>query len=212
MRAARFLIAIPLLFAAATARSAPPPFLQACEIEGLESKALCGRYEVFEDRAAKRGRKIGLNMVVLPALAPKAAPDPIFFIAGGPGQSAASLAGLLGGGPLAKHRQERDLVFLDQRGTGESGPLNCDLFADDADVESYFEDMFPAKQVRACRDQLEKRADLSKYTTSLAIADLDDVRRALGYGKINLYGGSYRTTVALAYMRQYPAQVRTVVL
>jgi pimeloyl-ACP methyl ester carboxylesterase len=178
----------------------------------LQSKAWCGQYEVFEDRASKRGRKIALNMVILPALAEKPAPDPVFFFAGGPGQSAASLASILGEGPLAKIREERDLVFLDQRGTGKSNPLTCNLYTDDNDLRGYFEDMFPASEVRACRERLEKIADLKQYTTSIALDDLDDVRRALGYEKINLYGGSYGTTVALAYLRQYGKNVRSAIL
>ena len=112
----------------------------------------------------------------------------------------------------AKIRQERDIVFLDQRGTGESNPLTCNLFADDNDLRPYFEDMFPVKEVRACREQLEKVADLKQYTTNIAVEDLDDVRRALGYQKINLYGGSYGTTVALVYLRRYKEHVRSAIL
>ncbi|HKR00958.1 MAG TPA: alpha/beta fold hydrolase [Pyrinomonadaceae bacterium] len=198
--------------AAAQGDSPPRSFLRRCESPDSKAIAWCGKYEVFEDRAAKRGRKIGLNLVILPALAQKHAPDPVFFFAGGPGQGAASLAGYMGEGPLARLRQERDLVFVDQRGTGESNPLICSLFTDDNDLRVYFEDMFPAKEVRACREQLEKIADLKLYTTSIAIEDVDDVRRALGYEKINLYGGSYGTTVALAYLRRYREHVRSVVL
>jgi pimeloyl-ACP methyl ester carboxylesterase len=178
----------------------------------LQSRAWCGRYEVFEDRASRQGRRLTLNMVILPALVEKPAPDPVFFVAGGPGQSAASIAGLLGEGPLTKIREERDLVFLDQRGTGASNPLTCKLYDDDDDLRGYFEDMFPVREVRACRERLEKVADLKQYTTSIAIDDLDDVRRALGYEKINLYGGSYGTTVALAYLRQYGRHVRSAIL
>ena len=197
---------------AAQAETPPRPFLSPCRMEELQSKAWCGKYEVFEDRVSKRGRKLALNMVILPAFALKPAPDPVFFFAGGPGQSAASLAGPLGEGPLAKLREARDIVFLDQRGTGESNPLTCDLYTDDNDLRGYFEDMFPASEVRACRERLEKVADLKLYTTSIAIDDLDEVRRALGYEKINLYGGSYGTTVALAYLRRYRNHVRSAVL
>ncbi len=186
--------------------------LQACRIPGLGSDAWCGSVEVFENRAAKRGRKIALHVVVLPATGKKPAPDPVFFFAGGPGQSAASLAPVLAEGPLAKIGETRDLVLLDQRGTGESNPLTCDLYGNDTDLRNYFEDMFPPPKVRACRDRLEKIADLKQYTTTHAIQDLDDVRRALGYDKINLYGGSYGTTVALAYLRQYGSHVRSTVL
>jgi pimeloyl-ACP methyl ester carboxylesterase len=196
-----------------TQADAPPrPFLSPCPMPELKTKAWCGRYEVFENRAARRGRKIALNMVLLPALTEKFAPDPVFFIAGGPGQSAATLAADLGEGPLMNLRQERAIVFLDQRGTGASNPLTCRLYTDDKDLRDYFEDMFPVQQVRACREQLEKVADLTQYTTTNAIEDLDEVRRALGYQQINLYGGSYGTTVALAYMRQYGAHVRSAVL
>jgi pimeloyl-ACP methyl ester carboxylesterase len=197
---------------AAQADSPPRPFLKQCRMPELQSKAWCGSYEVFENRVSKRGRKIALNMVILPAVAKNPAPDPVFFFAGGPGQSAASLASPLGEGPLAKIREERDIVFLDQRGTGASNSLTCNLYNDDNDLRGYFEDMFPAREVRACRERLEKVADLKQYTTSIAIDDLDDVRRALGYEKINLYGGSYGTTVALAYLRKYGRHVRSTIL
>jgi pimeloyl-ACP methyl ester carboxylesterase len=150
--------------------------------------------------------------VVVPALSEKPAPDPVFFFAGGPGQGATSIAGFLADGPMAAIRRERDLVFFDQRGTGESNPLTCNLFADDNDLRAYYEDIFPVEQVRACRERLEKVADLRQYTTSVAVEDVDEVRRALGYEKINLYGGSYGTTVALAYLRRHGAHVRSAVL
>lgn len=192
--------------------SPPRPFLSPCRVPELESGVWCGRYEVFENRASGRGRKIALNLVIVPALAEKPAPDPVFFFAGGPGQSAAALAGFLAGGPMEAVRRERDLVFVDQRGTGASNPLTCNLFAAADDLRAYFEDIFPVEQVRACRERLEKVADLRQYTTSVAVEDLDEVRRALGYEKINLYGGSYGTTVALAYMRRHGAHVRSAVL
>jgi pimeloyl-ACP methyl ester carboxylesterase len=196
----------------AQADAPPRPFLSPCRLPELTSRAWCGSYEVFEDRVSKRGRKIALNMIVLPAFSERHAPDPIFFMAGGPGQGAASVAANLGEGPLNNLRQERDLVFVDQRGTGKSNPLTCSLFNDDADLRVYFEEMFPVREVRACRERLEKIADLKQYTTDIAVDDLDEVRRALGYDKINLYGGSYGTTVALVYLRRYAKYVRTAVL
>lgn len=224
-RGLRRLIALALLSAAcligaragaaqvpARAASPPRPVLSPCQVPELESGVLCGRYEVYENHASGRGRKIALSMVVVPALAEKPAPDPVFFFAGGPGQGATSIAGFLAGGPMAAIRRERDLVFIDQRGTGASNPLACNLFADDGDLRPYFEDIFPVRQVRACREHLEKVADLTQYTTSVAVEDLDEVRRALGYEKINLYGGSYGTTMALAYLRRHGAHVRSAVL
>ncbi|HEX8174218.1 MAG TPA: alpha/beta fold hydrolase [Pyrinomonadaceae bacterium] len=196
-----------------TAQADKPPraFLSRCSVPESETKAWCGRYEVFENRVSQRGRKIPLNVVILPAFSEKPAPDAVFFFAGGPGQGAASIAGYIGDALLAKVRQERDIVFVDQRGTGESNPLNCNLYNDD-DLQGYFGDMFPVKGVRDCRERLEKVADLTQYTTALAIEDFDDIRRALGYEKINLYGGSYGTTVSLAYLRRYGAHVRSAIL
>jgi pimeloyl-ACP methyl ester carboxylesterase len=205
-----------LIFASfhAAAEDAPPPrpFLRSCRLPERQSSAWCGSYEVFEDRESGQGKKIALNIVVVPSLRGEHPPDPVFFFAGGPGQSAASLASVLGEGPLKPLRAERDLVFVDQRGTGESNPLNCDLFEDDTDLRNYFEDMFPVKDVRACRDRLAKTSDLVRYTTDAAVDDLDEVRGALGYTKINLYGGSYGTTVALAYLRKHADHVRSTVL
>lgn len=190
--------------------SPPRAFLDVCGPAGQER--WCGRYEVPEDRASGRGRKISLNIIILPARAKKAAPDPVFFLAGGPGQGAAGLVEYVGQGFLSKLREERDLVFVDQRGTGQSNPLSCNLYGEGVDVRDYFESMFPVEMVHACRRQLEKVADLRHYTTSVAVDDLDEVRRALGYGRINLYGGSYGTTVALAYIRGYGRHVRSAVL
>lgn len=196
---------------APSAATPPPNFLRPCRAPGSEAGALCGTYEVFENRASRRGRRIALNIVVLPALSEKPAPDAVFFFAGGPGQGAASLAAVIAE-PMARIRRERDLVLLDQRGTGKSNPLSCNLYGDGDELRDYYGEMFPVAKVRECREHLERVADLRQYTTSVAVEDLDEVRRALGYERINLYGGSYGTTVALAYLRRYGRHVRSVVL
>jgi pimeloyl-ACP methyl ester carboxylesterase len=179
--------------------------LQACAKQGAPKNALCGKYEVFEDRAAKAGRKISLNVVMLPALAEKPAPEPIFYFAGGPGGAASMYAGA----PfMTRLRQHRDVVMVDQRGTGASNPLQCDLYGDTSNMNAYFGETFAEARVRACRAELEKIADLKLYTTPIAMADLDEVREAMGYDKINVNGGSYGSTAALAYLRLYPQHVR----
>jgi pimeloyl-ACP methyl ester carboxylesterase len=178
--------------------------LQACAKPG-QKNALCGKYEVFENRATKTGRKIALNIVMLPALAEKPAPDPIFYFAGGPGGAASMYVGA----PfMTRLRQHRDVVMVDQRGTGESNLLQCNLHGDPNDMSGYFGETFPEAAVRACRTELEKIADLKLYTTPIAMADLDEVREAMGYDKINVNGGSYGSTAALAYLRLYPQHVR----
>jgi pimeloyl-ACP methyl ester carboxylesterase len=193
--------------------SAPQTFtrgrvqLQTCAKQGLTKNALCGKYEVFENRATKTGRKIALHIVLLPALAEKPAPDPVFYFAGGPGAAASIYASA----PfMTRLRQHRDVVMVDQRGTGESNPLRCDVYGDPADMRGYFGETLPEARIRACRTELEKIADLKLYTTTIALADLDEVREALGYDKINVNGGSYGSTAALAYLRLYPQHVRAV--
>lgn len=188
--------------------------LRPCDIPGAEENTkdsvLCGKFEVFEDRIRKTGRKIAINIVVYPATGPSKAPDPIFYIPGGPGSSAVEDAPYVAK-DLAKLRPNRDLVFVDQRGTGGSNPLNCELF-DPKNIRSYLEHWNPPAAVKACRAELEKTADLKLYVTSIAMDDLDDVRRALGYGKINLSGSSYGTRAVMAYVKQYGVNVRSVLL
>jgi len=183
--------------------------LQPCGVAGITKDALCAQYEVYEDRARKSGRKISLNVMILPALSDAPAPDPIFYLQGGPGGAATSTAGASFMGRL--HRT-RDVVLVDQRGTGKSNPLQCNLRGDADKMRGYFVDALTPEGVRSCRTELEKNADLSLYTTTIAMADLDDVRAALGYDKINVYGGSYGATAALSYLNFYPQHVRTVTI
>lgn len=201
---------------AAQGRPAPPSSvaLESCEVpgarEGVKEKARCGTFEVFEDRARKGGRKIALKIIVFPATGPDKAPDPLFYIPGGPGSSATEDAPYIAL-EFAKVRERRDLVFVDQRGTGGSNPLNCDLF-DPSDVTSYLGFYFPLEGVRKCRRRLEAKADLTLYTTRMAMDDLDEVRAALGYGQINILGGSYGTRATLDYLKRHDKHVRAVVL
>src|SRR5215472_601621 len=184
--------------------------LQPCDVPGLPGKVKCGLLEVFENRASRKGRKICLKIVVLPATGAEHSPDPLFYIPGGPGSSATEDAPDVAT-ELAEIRERHDLVFPDQRGTGGSNPLNCELF-NASDAQSYLGYFFPLEAVKKCRQQLEKVADLSLYTTPVAMDDLDDVRAALGYDRINILAGSYGTRAALVYLRQHPEHVRTMVL
>lgn len=183
--------------------------LTSCQLPGLEREARCGTLQVFEDRAARKGRKIGLRVAVLPAVGPAAAPDPLFVLVGGPGQSAVTVAKPFSD-IFAEVQRERDIVLVDQRGTGASNPLNCPLGGSDDDPQSYFGDMLPAAPLRDCLSRLD--ADPKLYTTPLAMDDLDDVRKALGYERINLYGSSYGSRAALVYARRHPGSVRSAVL
>jgi pimeloyl-ACP methyl ester carboxylesterase len=184
-----------------------------CANAAVFPDARCGTLTVYENRAKKSGRQIGLNIAVLPALNKDHAPDPLFILAGGPG---GDIIGEYMGGPpdafVTGIRAKRDIVLVDQRGTGGSHALPCDLFPASGGVQQYFGDFAPLEIVRACRTELSKDADLTQYSTPIAMDDLDDVRAALGYDQINLHGGSYGTRAALIYMRQHPTHVRSVFL
>ncbi len=184
--------------------------LAECRLPKLAQAAQCGMLEVPEDRSKPAGRRIALHVAVLPAntLSPK--PDPLFILAGGPGQAASSL------GPFAALlndvRATRDIVLIDQRGTGRSAPLACKALAPDGQLEAAVE-TDPLPRASACAQELAARGvDAAQYTTSAWVADLDAARQALGYSRVNLWGGSYGTRVALEYLRRYPQRVRSVVL
>ncbi len=200
------------LAALASAETPKPALaLGPCELPGVSGPARCGTFSVFEDRASREGRKIDLKVVVLPATKGPAAPDPLFVLVGGPGEAATEEAPGLAM-EFAAIRERRDIVLVDQRGTGGSHPLDCDLFGKGGDLRRLLGDFLPIEAVRTCRATLEKTADLRLYTTSIAMDDLDDVRSALGYERINLWGGSYGTRAALVYMRRHPAHVRAAIL
>ena len=208
------MIALPVTIQTAsttrTGTAASSIALKPCQVPNLKGEAKCGTLTVFENRATGKGRKIDMNVLVLPATSQQREPDPLFYFAGGPGSAATEDAP--GIAPIfAKIHEHRDLVFIDQRGTGKSNPLNCDLF-DPAYPQSYLEAFFPVEAVKKCREQLEPKADLTLYTTNIAMDDIDDVRAALGYEQINLVGASYGTRAALVYLRRHPKHVRAVVL
>lgn len=182
--------------------------LQPCAGDDTPNDALCGTFTVFENRATKQGRQIDLNIVVLPALRADAAPDPLFFLAGGPGQGAAKMSKTIRE-MYRRVQTDRDIVLVDQRGTGKSNPLECIEQDDSLRVLMETPESALAK-LKTCLSGYD--ADLTQYTTTIAMDDLDDVRAHLGYDKINIYGGSYGTRAGLVYMRQHGEHVRAAVL
>lgn len=197
----------------ASSGAGPPLVLQPCHLEGLNDPTLCGSWSVWEDRGVPdrpggAGRRLDLNVAVVPAVKPNLHPDPVFFLAGGPGQGATEVAASVM--PLFGDVHEgRDIVFVDQRGTGGSNRLGCDP-PDAETLEGQLHTPMDGAWLTECRDTLD--ADLRFYTTPIAMDDLDEVRAALGYDRVNLYGGSYGTRAALVYMRGYGDHVRTAVL
>jgi len=190
-----------------------PPFagkLATCRVDGLDEPALCGRRDVYENRTARAGRTIALNIVVLPAITDSVANDPLVFLAGGGVVPATRYARYLGT-TMRALRRHRDIVLVDQRGTGGSNPLTCERARMDTATGLPPDERYLV-YVAACRASLASRADVRFYTTANAMEDLDEVRSWLGYRALNIYAASYGTSAAATYVRRYPARVRTVVM
>ncbi len=211
--------------AAASADALPPPpprqlgrlRFQPCTLATKQSPttvaAQCTHLDVPEDRAHPGGRKIALAIAWVPTADDDAAPDPVFMLAGGPGQSALQTYPSLANA-FAKTLKKRNVILVDQRGTGSSNPLQCKGPAgnDDQPGGSADDPAALRKYTTQCRDELARKADLRLYTTTDAIADLDAVRMAIGADRIDLVGISYGTRVAQQYARAYPAHTRALVL
>jgi pimeloyl-ACP methyl ester carboxylesterase len=193
---------------------------QSCSLEsavgGTPTEAQCGTLEVAENPAAPDGRRIRLNIAWLPANGGNGggAPDPVFFLAGGPGQAATEHAGAVER-MLGEVGRQRDIVLVDQRGTGGSNPLECrnaDGEPVQLDTDLYDSPGQITAFARECAANMADRADPRFYTTTDAVRDLESVREALGVGQVNLFGVSYGTRVAQQYATTYPDRVRTIVL
>ena len=184
-------------------------FLKPCQIPNVTGNALCGQYDVYENRETRQGRKIALNIRSLLHRDPNPFPNRSF--SGRRAWWSSNFVSLsFAADAFAKVRNERDIVLLDQRGTGGSNALYCSLYG--KTLQGHLDNLIPIEAVQACRRDWESHADLRFYTTPFAVADLDEVRAALGYERINLFGTSYGTRVAQAYLRQYPNRVRAVIL
>jgi pimeloyl-ACP methyl ester carboxylesterase len=178
---------------------------RSCHLPGAEDALRCVTIPVTLDERNPAAGSLKLHVTVAPAYREASRPDPVFVLAGGPGEAGSDVLPLLSGA-FKRARATRDIVFIDQRGTGLSGKLDCPSRPDDEDLD---DDALDAR-VRACI--AASKAPFSKYTTDAAARDIEQVRRALGYGKINVWGGSYGTRLAQAYARAYPDSVRSLVL
>jgi len=183
-------------------------------------EAQCGTLAVAENPALPHGRQIALNIAWVPADEEGTiAPNPVFMLAGGPGQAATESYPQVA--PAFRDvLKKRNVILVDQRGTGKSNPLLCeDEQKDDAAAAEAIESSSPvdkAAKARAfaqrCRDTLSKTADLRFYTTTDAVRDLDAVRQAIGATQVDLVGISYGTRVAQQYAMRHPAATRAIVL
>ena len=216
----------PAAMSSAPPEKSPPPrhwqlgtlSLAACELphllSGATTAAWCSDLDVAENPAQPAGRHIGLHLAVIRSDAARPAPDMAVMLAGGPGEAAtqafadtAAYAGVL------KHH---DVLLLDQRGTGGSNPLSCKETAEALRAQAPGDDGPGPDEIRSrvasCLAEVRKEADPRYYTTSIAVEDLERVRRALGAPALDLIGVSYGTRVAQQYLMRHPDAVRAAVL
>ena len=192
-----------------TSANEKQPFtFENCHVDGVKAQVKCGKLQVPENYDNVNGEQISINFVVLPAIDNSDNKTPLMFLAGGPGQAAAELASGLRR-VFNEVRKTRDLILVDQRGTGESHPLQCED-ALDQDIYSITPEDFSVQDIKDCLASFS--GDLSQYNSENAIRDFDAVRVALGHQQINIYGGSYGTRAGLVYMRMFPDSLRSVVL
>ena len=185
--------------------------LETCELlvpgTPLSTVGQCGWLEMPENPAEPEGRKINIRVARIPARGRVAEPDPLIFFAGGPGQAATESWPIIAGA-LRKASENRDILLVDQRGTGESNPLKCPQVELEETLSADWEQLEP--MTRQCLESLD--GDPRFYTTTIAMHDIDAAREALGYEMVNLYGGSYGTRAAQVYYRLFPERVRSIVL
>lgn len=208
-RARRSFLGAGLALAAAALGLAKPSVAQSialtpCHVRGVDGEVKCGTFAVRENRADARSRIIPLRVIVVPARATRPLADPVFMVSpGGPGTTNSEALP-----PLAWNswmRDRRDIVIVDLRGTSGPSRLDCDM-SDDLGT------LFPRKTIDACRAALERKADLRYYTTPAVVEDFDQVRRALGYRKVNLWAASWGTRVEFLWLRMHSETVRSAIL
>lgn len=182
--------------------------IEDCHVKGIKQFVRCGKLKVPENYQKPNATQIELNFVILPAMDESEGLEPMMFLAGGPGQAASELAGGVRR-TFNDVRKTRDIILIDQRGTGESATLECP----DVEVPDPYTSLAEDLQLDVVKQCLAGiKSDLSQYGSENAIRDFDQVRLALGHQQVNLYGGSYGTRAALVYMRLFPQSIRSVVL
>ncbi len=190
----------------------------------------CGYLTVREQREHYTGtppdeRLIQIAVAIFHPPGGAVQPDPVIYLSGGPGASVLE---------VIRYQHDiftepvfatgRDLVLFDQRGVGLSRPaLDCPALDElgrellDRELDGHPVSQEEAAELylenlEACRQELTRVADLSAYNSAASAADINDLRLALGYQQVNLWGGSYGTRLALEVMRRYPQGLRGVVL
>jgi len=200
-------LAAPLLIATATAATTDSPKLSLADLHGCGRPELrdyrCGKIRVPWERNDPSLGRTGIGFAFRPADNRSAGrrSTPIFAVEGGPGYGSSRTSpayGALFGRLLRNH----DLILVDMRGTGRSGPIRCpDL------NQGRGPDWITTAE---CAHRLGPR--FISYRTSAAADDINSVRRALGIGRIALYGDSYGTYLSQSYAFRHPDTLRALVL
>lgn len=167
-----------------------------------------GTFSVFENRKAGKGRMIRLSVIILHTVHPQPEADPVFVIAGGPGYDVTDRESTYIDSWL---RDKRDIVLVSLRGSGGNNRLDCRGAGRDDDLQSYLNSMFNEDAFRAGLEELRHKYDLSQYSTFHAVDDLNELRRAIGYSRINIFADSWGTRTALVYMKRHTESVRCAV-
>jgi len=205
-----------LMAATPTFEPADCPFEVPNDTTGL----ICGYVEVPENRAKPEGRKLRLAVAILESFSKSPEPDPLVFLSGGPGEaSLRSVPWRMSSSFWHRYRQDRDLVFYDQRGTGFSDPAFCTEL-NLALYTTAFQGLAPNEQHRQelaaiedCRDKmLAEGIDFAHYNSNVSAHDLADLRRALGIEEWNVFGISYGTRLALVTLREAPEGIRSIII
>jgi pimeloyl-ACP methyl ester carboxylesterase len=208
-----FAIAIMVLLALCNTSAAQALALEDCRISagpGYPSiKARCGTMMRPENPADPGSPEIEIRVAVVPALNLSPENDPIVPIAGGPGQGSVEFYSSYVGA-FEPVRRNRDILLVDQRGTGESSRMDCPIDDDALLFEGEFTLEDTIQFIAECLENLPH--DPRYFSTSVAVTDLEAIREALGYSALNLYGVSYGTRVAQHFARRYPDSTRTVVI
>lgn len=177
-------------------------------VDAVQIDAECATLTRHENPQDSASRLLDLSVIKLPARTPKPEPDAFTLIQGGPGGSSIDLTVMMRQA-IEGIRTKRDILVIDQRGTGRSNKLSCA-----ADYENMSLQITPDEVKKIARDCLASfnEADLRYYTTSAAVDDLEALRKASGYSQLNLYGVSYGTRVAQHYLRKHPDSIRSVII
>ena len=170
----------------------------------------CFEVDLLEDPSNPASRHIQLDGFVIAATAPNPMKAAVFVLDGGPGERATD--NMAGEGDWSEVLTDHDIVVIDQRGTGTTPNIRCNAPVDDGHLKEVLAHVWPVARLNECLAAMADHADPRLYTTANSAEDVDLERRALGYDKIDLIGGSYGTRLAQAYARLHSDNVRTMTL